>query len=82
MTRSTEGRSVISNHDIEARVRRLDELARGLAKEVVVIRQGNAIQDAIAGVEDVPWEPLPFLVTMEGRGGTPGGSRTRAVVHA
>ena len=47
-----------------ARVRRLDELARGLAKEVTLWREGNdpllylerkaylgAIQDALAGVE-------------------------------
>jgi hypothetical protein len=50
--------------DLEARVRRLDELARGLAKEVTLWKAGNdpllylerkaylgAIQDALAGVE-------------------------------
>lgn len=49
---------------LTARVHRLDELARGLAKEVVLWREGNdpllylerkaylgAIQDALAGVE-------------------------------
>ena len=51
--------------DLGARVRRLDELARGLAKEVSLWRGGNdpllylerkaylgAIQDALAGVEE------------------------------
>jgi hypothetical protein len=55
---------VISDKDIEGRVRRLDELARGMAKECVVIRKADdpllylerkayltAIQNAIAGVE-------------------------------
>jgi hypothetical protein len=55
---------VISDRDIEPRVSRLDELARGLAKEAALIRKAddpllylerraylNAIQDAIAGVE-------------------------------
>jgi hypothetical protein len=50
--------------DLGARVRRLDELARGLAKEVALWKAGNdpllylerrvylgAIQDALAGVE-------------------------------
>jgi hypothetical protein len=50
--------------DLEARVRRLDQLARGLAKEVSLWRECNdpllylerkaylnAIQDALAGVE-------------------------------
>jgi hypothetical protein len=50
--------------DLAARVRRLDELARGLAKEVVLWRKGDdpllylerkayldAVQDALAGVE-------------------------------
>ena len=50
--------------DLGARVRRLDELARGLAKEVSLWRGGNdpllylerkayldAVQDALAGVE-------------------------------
>jgi hypothetical protein len=50
--------------DLRARVRRLDELARGLAKEVQLWRRGNdpllylerkiyleGIQDALAGVE-------------------------------
>jgi hypothetical protein len=50
--------------DLTARVRRLDELRRGLAKEVTLLRKGNdpllylerkayltAIQDALAGVE-------------------------------
>jgi hypothetical protein len=50
--------------DLEARIRRLDDLSRGLAKEVALWRAGNdpllylerktylgAIQDALAGVE-------------------------------
>ena len=50
--------------DLAARVRRLDELARGLAKEVVIWKACNdpllylerraylgAIQDALAGIE-------------------------------
>jgi len=50
--------------DVEARLRRLEELTRGLAKEVTLWREGNdpllylerkgylnAIQDALAGVE-------------------------------
>jgi hypothetical protein len=50
--------------DVAARVRRLEDLARGLAKEVALWREGNdpllylerksylnAIQDALAGVE-------------------------------
>jgi hypothetical protein len=50
--------------DLTARVRRLDQLGRGLAKEVTLWRKGNdpllflerkaylaAIQDALAGVE-------------------------------
>ncbi|OAI51271.1 hypothetical protein AYO44_05060 [Planctomycetaceae bacterium SCGC AG-212-F19] len=50
--------------DLHARFRRLDQLGRGLAKEVTIIRPGNdpmlraerqgylaAIQDALAGVE-------------------------------
>ena len=50
--------------DLTARVRRLDELGRGLAKEVALWRKGDdpllylerkaylaAIQDALAGVE-------------------------------
>jgi hypothetical protein len=55
---------VISVVDIAARVRRLDQLTRGLAKEVVLWREHDdpllylerkayltAIQDALAGVE-------------------------------
>jgi hypothetical protein len=55
---------VISDKDIEGRGRRLDEPARGLAKEVGIIKKADdpllylerkaylgAIQDAIAGVE-------------------------------
>lgn len=51
--------------DLEARVRRLDQLARGLAREVSLWRECNdpllylerkaylnAIQDALAGVEE------------------------------
>ncbi len=51
--------------DISARVGRLDELARGLAKEVSLWKKGddpllylerklylNAIQDALAGIEE------------------------------
>jgi hypothetical protein len=51
-------------NDLQARVRRLDQLARGLAKEVTLWKGGNdpllylerkayltAIQDALAGVE-------------------------------
>lgn len=51
--------------DVAARVRRLDELMRGLAKEVSLWKEGNdpllylerkayleAIQDALAGVEE------------------------------
>jgi hypothetical protein len=51
--------------DLTARVRRLDELARGLAKEVALWKECNdpllylerkaylgAIQDALAGVEE------------------------------
>jgi hypothetical protein len=50
--------------DLQGRVRRLDQLARGLAKEVTLWKAGdapllylerraylNAIQDALAGVE-------------------------------
>jgi hypothetical protein len=50
--------------DLSARVERLDQLSRGLAKEVILIREGNdlllylerkaylgAIQDALSGVE-------------------------------
>ena len=50
--------------DLKARVRRLDELARGLAKEVMLWKGGNelllylerkvylgALQDALAGLE-------------------------------
>lgn len=50
--------------DLRARIARLDQLGRGLAKEVTIWRQGNdpllylerkaylgAIQDALAGVE-------------------------------
>jgi hypothetical protein len=50
--------------DLQARVHRLDQLARGLAKEVTLWKSGNdpllylerkaylgAIQDALAGVE-------------------------------
>lgn len=50
--------------DISVRVRRLDELSRGLAREVALWRKGddpllylerkaylNAVQDALAGVE-------------------------------
>ena len=52
-------------HDLTARVRRLDELSRGLAKEVALWKECNdpllylerkaylgAIQDALAGVEE------------------------------
>jgi hypothetical protein len=55
---------LISLEDLVGRLRRLDELTRGLAKEVVLWREGNdpllylerkaylaAIQDALAGVE-------------------------------
>jgi hypothetical protein len=55
---------VIRENDVSARLRRLEELARGLAKEVSIWREGNdpllylerkayinAIQDALAGVE-------------------------------
>ena len=51
--------------DLAARVRRLDQLARGLAKEVAIWKECNdpllylerkayltAIQDALAGVEE------------------------------
>jgi hypothetical protein len=50
--------------DVEARLRRLEELTRGLAKEVTLWREGNdpllylerraylsGVQDALAGVE-------------------------------
>jgi hypothetical protein len=50
--------------DLKARIRRLDELARGLSREVVLWKSGNdpllyaerktylnAIQDALAGAE-------------------------------
>jgi hypothetical protein len=50
--------------DLSARVERLDQLSRGLAKEVILVRQGDdpllylerkaylgGIQDALAGVE-------------------------------
>jgi hypothetical protein len=50
--------------DLTARVRRLEELGRGLSQEVLLLRRGNdpllylerkaylaAIQDALAGVE-------------------------------
>jgi hypothetical protein len=55
---------VIGITDIDGRLRRLEQLTRGLAKEVVVWREGsdpllylerkaylNAIQDALAGLE-------------------------------
>ena len=55
---------MISLTDVQARVRRLEELARGLAKEVCLWKEGddpllylerrayvNAIQDALAGLE-------------------------------
>lgn len=55
---------MISVTDVTARVRRLEELTRGLAKEVALWKQGNdpllylerksylnAIQDALAGVD-------------------------------
>ena len=55
---------MIDETAIQARLERLERLSRGLAKEVVVVRQGNdpllylerkaylnAIQDALAGVE-------------------------------
>jgi hypothetical protein len=55
---------MITVADVTARVRRLEELTRGLAKEVAVWKEGNdpllylerksylhAIQDALAGVE-------------------------------
>ena len=55
---------MITVADLEARVRRLDELTRGLAKEVVLWKECDdpllylerrayldAIQDALAGVE-------------------------------
>jgi hypothetical protein len=55
---------MISRADVEARARRLDELSRGLSKEVAIWKEGNdpllylerraylnAIQDALAGVE-------------------------------
>ena len=51
-------------HDLKARMVRLEELMRGLAKEVMVVRKANdpllylerkgyldAIQDAVAGLE-------------------------------
>ena len=51
-------------HDLESRVRRLDELSRGLAKEEILVKQGNdpllyrerqdyltAIRQALSGVE-------------------------------
>lgn len=54
----------MNQSDLEARIRRLDQLARGLAKEVALWKGGNdpllylerkaylgAIQDALAGVE-------------------------------
>lgn len=55
---------VITAAEVTARVKRLDELSRGLSKEVAIWREGNdpllylerkaylnAIQDALAGVE-------------------------------
>jgi hypothetical protein len=55
---------MITLTDLSARVRRLDELTRGLAKEVAIWKEGDdpllyrerraylgAIQDALAGVE-------------------------------
>ena len=55
---------MIGPEDVTARVRRLEELTRGLAKEVALWKEGNdpllylerksylhAIQDALAGVE-------------------------------
>jgi hypothetical protein len=55
---------MITINDLEARLARLEELARGLAKETVIIREGNdpllylerkeylsALADIIAGVE-------------------------------
>jgi hypothetical protein len=54
----------MNQSDLEARIRRLNQLARGLAKEVALWKGGNdpllylerkaylgAIQDALAGVE-------------------------------
>ena len=51
--------------NLEARVQRLEELSRGLAREVLLWKEGNdpllyaerraylsAIQDALAGIED------------------------------
>jgi hypothetical protein len=56
---------LIGPADLTARVRRLDELMRGLSKEVSLWKEGNdpllyperkayleAIQDALAGVEE------------------------------
>ena len=55
---------MITESDVDGRIRRLEELARGLAKEVAIWREGNdpllylerkaylnGIQDALAGVE-------------------------------
>lgn len=55
---------MITENGVSTRIQRLDELARGLAKEVVVWREGNdpllylerkayinAIQDTLAAVE-------------------------------
>ena len=55
---------MIREADVEKRLRRLEELARGLSKEVALWKEGNdpllylerkayldAIQDALAGVE-------------------------------
>jgi hypothetical protein len=59
------GDVVISVRDVEARVRRLEELSRGLSKELTMWKGGddpllylerrsylNAMQDALAGVEE------------------------------
>jgi hypothetical protein len=74
---------MITLADLSARVRRLDELTRGLAKEVVIWKEANdpllyrerraylkAIQDALAGVEEAR---VVLARSRQRLGGTPSG---------
>jgi hypothetical protein len=64
LSQPSEDGNVLTLSDMIARIQRLDELTRGLAKEVLLWREANdpllylerraylnAIQDALAGVE-------------------------------
>jgi hypothetical protein len=74
---------VLRVEDVQARVQRLDELGRGLAKEVVLVRKGedpllylerraylNAFQDATAGVEAARVVLARACQRIDGSGGT------------